>query len=305
MNTFEQSPPPLGAAPPIAGLDGVIVTSATFGGGFGCVTTRGGDVQCFGSNYYGELGASIADEKHEAPLLLPSLKGAKHVAAGEWHACAILADGRVSCWGRNDAGQTGSSTSYLSGARELIEPRVVDGIRDVSEIAVGEDATCALSHGQMWCWGRALFPEQLAPTNERPTLIRDFAHASSLTTNGRAFCAIKDSATVACWGYIDKLVARGGSRANIDLHVRALRIGGEHACGVDDVGRVLCFGTMPGHALSPPAPVEGIPKAVDVLSGYETSCAITISNEVWCWGRLDSSIQGDAGIYTPIRVNVL
>ena len=77
------------------------------GAGTICRLDGAGVVQCEGRNDHGQLGdGTTADRFTMAPVLgLPGR--AIHVAAGEAHACALLEDRRLWCWGANGAGQLG------------------------------------------------------------------------------------------------------------------------------------------------------------------------------------------------------
>jgi alpha-tubulin suppressor-like RCC1 family protein len=50
------------------------------------------------------------------------LKGAKALALGASHGCALLQNSEVVCWGRNDAGQLGQGVTNLPGEPELAVP---------------------------------------------------------------------------------------------------------------------------------------------------------------------------------------
>jgi alpha-tubulin suppressor-like RCC1 family protein len=311
---------PLAAEPPVTGLDGLDVTSAAYGRDYGCVTTRAGAVECFGGNHFGQLGAGIREDKHDAPIALPGLRDARHVAAGPFHACAILAGGKVACWGKNHAGENGSDTSYLPAARELVEPHVVRGVEDVTELALAWDSTCAASQDhRVWCWGRAKLDEQQAASgesNETPSPVASLAGASSLTANESAFCAVKDRRVV-CWGDVMMLDPKGAGRSVSVVGVEGARrvsLGSNHGCALDAVGAVYCFGSnMSGelgiprqdgdYAAHEPTKIPGLPRAVDVVCGASLSCAVTADDEVWCWGRFGWKSEED--VRTPVLVRVL
>lgn len=78
----------------------------------GCAVMIDGSVRCWGLNERRELGfESPPDCEHSAkagssyhrcaqqPALVPSVAGALEVAVGDHHACALLRDGTVTCWG--------------------------------------------------------------------------------------------------------------------------------------------------------------------------------------------------------------
>ena len=71
------------------------------------------------------------------------------VVAGNAHACALMTDGTVRCWGANYRGQLGDGTTTFRSA-----PVRVEGLRDVQAITAGDRHTCALRRdGTVWCWG--------------------------------------------------------------------------------------------------------------------------------------------------------
>ena len=84
-----------------------------------CALLQGGGVRCWGDNKFGQLGAShtrtVGDDETpstqaDVVLGLPATR----LAAGSYHTCAILQDGKARCWGYNKFGQLGyGSTEHL------------------------------------------------------------------------------------------------------------------------------------------------------------------------------------------------
>jgi alpha-tubulin suppressor-like RCC1 family protein len=71
-----------------------------------CALTGGGDVVCWGSNQFGQLGRGKANlEATPGRATLPGR--AVSIAAGKAHTCAVTTDGAVFCWGLGSAGQLG------------------------------------------------------------------------------------------------------------------------------------------------------------------------------------------------------
>jgi len=82
--------------------------------GFTCAVLRSGRVKCWGENYGGQLGNLAAHygqyglaERSLTPVQVSGITTATQVSAGKRHACALLSDGRVKCWGDNGYGQLG------------------------------------------------------------------------------------------------------------------------------------------------------------------------------------------------------
>lgn len=125
-----------------------------------CVLLAVGSVKCWGSNWFGELGAGPPPgplSRTLTPVSLPGITDATSIAAGFDHTCALRSGGSVVCWGGNSVGQLGDGTT----ADSLI-PVPVSGIADATAIDAGFQYTCILrSDGSIKCWGQG----SLVPVN--------------------------------------------------------------------------------------------------------------------------------------------
>jgi alpha-tubulin suppressor-like RCC1 family protein len=80
------------------------------GDGFTCGSTGFSDLRCTGRNDRGQLGdTETADQSRPVSVLrLTSARADFNaIAAGRAHACAIVNDGTLWCWGENARGQVG------------------------------------------------------------------------------------------------------------------------------------------------------------------------------------------------------
>jgi E3 ubiquitin-protein ligase HERC3 len=134
-----------------------------------CALLDDGTVKCWGWNYTGQLGLGDTSDRGDAPLEmgddLPAVdlgtgRTAQALAAGYLHTCALLDDGTVKCWGRNNSGQLGLGDT---GDRGQVIGEMGDDLpavdlgtgRTAQALAAGEFHTCALlDDGTVKCWGR-------------------------------------------------------------------------------------------------------------------------------------------------------
>lgn len=120
-----------------------------------CAVTAQGNLYCWGSNVFSQLGVAIG-ETTSTPTLVPRLAGAwRRVTAGRQHTCAEVEDGRVACWGWNSTGQAGVASGEIIGT-----PTLVHLPAPAISLAAGLMHTCALlADGVPWCWGTNVFGE--------------------------------------------------------------------------------------------------------------------------------------------------
>jgi len=117
-----------------------------------CARFADGDVHCWGSNQYGQLGDPDVEEAGD-PLAgpVPLGEAAVDIAAGSSHTCAVLASGGVKCWGSNLAGQLGHPVTEIRDP-QLFGPIPLGG--SARAVTVGVGHTCAQLHGgAVTCWG--------------------------------------------------------------------------------------------------------------------------------------------------------
>jgi alpha-tubulin suppressor-like RCC1 family protein len=131
----------------VPGLTGVV--DMALSASAACARLVGGDVACWGDDLT-SLGPDGRPESHTAPTVIDALRGAKQIVMATAFRCAIDARDDVVCWGGQVAGELGDG----AGNSFRTDPRPVQGIHDVAEIAAGFDHACArTSDGAVYCWG--------------------------------------------------------------------------------------------------------------------------------------------------------
>lgn len=90
---------------------GTGVAAVTANGYHSCALTVAGGVKCWGANDKGQLGNPVAVESHVPVDVTGLTSGVKAITAGGYHTCAVLAIGKVKCWGLNDVGQLGGGVT--------------------------------------------------------------------------------------------------------------------------------------------------------------------------------------------------
>ena len=89
--------------------------SLAAGDQFICARQSTGRVDCWGDNTYGQIGDGHASGGYvSTPARVDGPTNAIHITAGSAHACAILADGSMRCWGNNNEGQLGNGQTSAS-----------------------------------------------------------------------------------------------------------------------------------------------------------------------------------------------
>ncbi len=131
------------------GLEGVVEIAA--GEAHSCARTGAGEVLCWGAGESGQLGGpAIAARPAPAKVALPAGLAPQALALGRRHSCALVAGGRVFCWGDGSDGQLGAG----EGIRTSAAPLEVPGVAGARALAAGASHTCVLDAGdRLLCWG--------------------------------------------------------------------------------------------------------------------------------------------------------
>lgn len=120
-----------------------------------CAALADGTAQCWGNNADGQLGRGTVGGFSSTPAAVTGLSGAVGVAVSGQHACAVLADGTVRCWGFNTVGQLGDGNFSLDNnpTRSSVPVATTDLI-GVAAVAAANGHSCALlGDGALRCWG--------------------------------------------------------------------------------------------------------------------------------------------------------
>lgn len=276
-------------------------THIALGGEHSCVLQDADHVVCWGSNELGQLGVGAQVSQSTKPMQVAGLAGVVQLAGGEFHTCALLADRRVACWGRNNCGQTGQT-----GFEDVPTPTIVPGIDGAAEVALGYSASCVRRiDGTVTCWGCGLGDGFI------PRVAKGINGATSIAVGGGDFaCAAREDDTLWCWG--DNEFGNLGNGTATDAlepivvpsvtKVAAVGLGAWDSCVAHHDGTVECWGAnsvgqlgdgKPTPARSIPAPVPGLKGAVGLALGWLHSCALLSDGTERCWGANYAGQLGD------------
>ncbi|MFN7003904.1 MAG: RCC1 domain-containing protein [Roseinatronobacter sp.] len=252
----------------------VAFVAVVTGSGHSCALSAAGAVWCLGYNGAGNVGR-VWDDIEELPVLVPGLSsGARAIAAGDNHNCAIPEDGHVRCWGANGSGQLGNGTT-TGGAVPVQVSGLGAGVR---AITAGGRHTCALDReGRAFCWGLN-DSGQLGDGTRRqrlePKAVRGLQRRNrDIAAGARHSCAVTRGDRTFCWG--DTLGAAGARSDSSNLPVRVPKLG-------RDVHSIVA-GSFENWR----------------RSAY--GCALNAERQAWCWGDNSFGQLGDGSRTTRLR----
>ncbi len=232
-----------------------------------CAVLDNGSVACWGRNMFGQLGDGTIGTGDPKPSLTGSFgagRTAVSVTTGVDHTCALLDNGSVSCWGRNQGGQLGTGDAITRSTPTLIAP--FDSGRTAVEVSAGRWHTCALlDNGQVSCWGKGDLGQMghgsLVNSNVPLTITHSggISNAVSISAGYEHSCALLSNGSAMCWG----------SNNN-------------GALGIGDA-------TQNSHSYSvlvPPS-LDSNRKVVDIVAGLDRTCVLYDNQSVACTGKGD------------------
>ena len=274
-------------------LSGIAAISS--GSKYSCALTDSGTVKCWGRGEYGILGnggttnSNTPVDVHTSTTESDPLSGIIAISSEYNHSCVLTNAGTVKCWGRNNDGQLGNGSTTQSSApvdvcaREKTAQEVsCPKLTGIVAVAAGGSATCALTdRATVKCWGNytklgtgsntdSLYPVDVhtSATDNAP-----LSGVVAISEKASHTCALTKSGFVKCWGRGDGgKLGNGGTTTRftpVDVCARA-RTGGESSC----------------------PKLSGI---IAVATGVETTCALTNTGSVKCWGDGSFGRLGNGG----------
>jgi alpha-tubulin suppressor-like RCC1 family protein len=250
-------------------------TQVAAGGQDSCALLSSGHVECWGLASQGELGnGSYFPVQSDVPVEVRHIKDATQVSVGEDHACALLADGDVQCWGDNQDGELG-----LGNTTEEDVPKTVTGTAYASQVSAAGSQSCALHPGgNADCWGfdkqGELGDGMAGGISDVPVEVSGLTGATQVAEGDDNGCALLTGGSIECWGWNT-----------------AGELGNGSAVELSDI----------------PVAVSGIASAEEVASGGDFQCALLSSGHIECWGldqrgELGNGTSAEHGFSTPVEV---
>lgn len=227
-----------------------VATDVSAGVNFTCILLDSGGVKCFGENNDGQLGTGDFNPNMN-PTSVIGISDAISISVSTQgsHSCAVLSNGKINCWGRNDFGQLGNGSIAKSNV-----PVEVLEIDNAVQVSVGSLGTCArLSDGTVRCWGRNDFGQLGDGTNSNsltPVPVYALRNVVHISSGGENTCARKSNGVLVCWGNnAEGELGNGGDQnSSIPVNVKNIisisnmDVGESHACAVLTNGKAKCWG---------------------------------------------------------------
>lgn len=203
---------------------GRTAVSVSLGSGISCAVLDTGDLKCWGSNDYGQLGTDnktwvggrSGDMAALNPINLGAGRTARAVATNGGTTCAILDTKALKCWGLNTVGQLGYEDFVDKGGNrgDMAALATVNlGVgRTAIAVSVANPTCVVLDNKSLKCWG----DNTKGGLGQDDTINRggnagDMAAlaavnlgtsrtAKTVETGGTNTCAILDNNRLKCWG---------------------------------------------------------------------------------------------------------
>jgi hypothetical protein len=256
------------------------------GGRKTCALLDGGKVVCWGDSSHLQLGAPLFGAIYAQPRAVPLSRPAQALACSESKTCALLDDGRVSCWGRNDR-------SDSPGEPEQLAPHLIEGVRNGTQVAVDDEGGCAVVGGEVACWGsnrtglRGLGHDQ--PVASVASRVPSLDGVVDLDLGATFACAVLKDGRLRCWGAFvvsdQKAVVAPMDIASVGDALDVTAAGSYGYCVRTRSGSGLCA----SKAREPPAlrwPADVTQIVNPIGSTEHGSCAVLGTGAVRCSGQL-------------------
>jgi alpha-tubulin suppressor-like RCC1 family protein len=257
----------------------------------------------------------------------PRATDAGKLSAGGSHTCAILTDGTLWCWGRNDRGQLG-----LGDTTDRSSPNRVGSAANWRSVDASDNGfTCAVNtSNQLFCWGFNASGQtgvsSATGSVTSPTQVTALGTTvETVSAGSNSTCAVTTSGSIRCWGsnsngQLGTAVTLGQSTHtptainNLSGTFTSVATSDFGSCALKSDKSVHCWGsdlwgqrgddaaTTADNAA--PTRISSTTTATALISGPNSNCLIADSSSgVLCWGRNDDNfLRATSGNITTAQL---
>ncbi|MDD4353202.1 MAG: hypothetical protein PHN56_01955 [Candidatus Nanoarchaeia archaeon] len=232
-----------------------------------CGVLVNGSAVCWGVGGYGRLGNNYTygpTEYQLVPVFVTGDYKFKKVSILENHACGLLVNSSLMCWGRNRYGELGNGVG--GDGYDSLVPVFVIGNYNFKEIAVDRYGSCGLLLNEsLACWGTILnlgelssIPRPLFTNYTFKSFSNGLDHWCGILSNGSSVCYGLDTyGQLGTGGWTS-----GGSEPYFvyrNYTFADINAGGYETCGITLNGSAMCWGS------------DGSGELGNGLSGYNSN----------------------------------
>jgi len=294
-------------------------TSVSVGYNYACALLSDGTAKCWGDNTNGQLGDNSLTQRN-SPVSVSGLTNATALSAESAHTCALINNGTAQCWGQNNRSQLGDGGA--SGLTSKVPVAATVFGNTITAIETGYGKTCAVVSGQLKCIGydaNTLGDGTTASTQGTSNVATVTGMGSNVVgvalhknNNSLHACAVNSAGDMECWGVNSSGQLGNGSTvlsktpvAPIGLvYTEGTGAGLTQAPNILAVNNPTDFGSIAsGGSASQTVNVSNQSSGTGSDSaaafgtaltvGDTTSCALTSTGSVKCWGLNNRGQLGD------------
>ncbi len=197
-------PDPLGVD--VAGgglLEGA--TQVCAGLDFACALAGTGSVLCWGANARGQIGnGTTADQPRAVPVVNAPRGMVARLTCGAAHACVLLADGTVRCWGDNSSDRLGAALAGdVTSASVMLSGPGMPPLSGARQLGLGGHNCVVMLDATVRCLGPNGWDELgdgTATARSYPSPVPCLVGVEEMGTGHGHSCARMADGSVMCWG---------------------------------------------------------------------------------------------------------
>lgn len=305
------------------------------GDDFACARLASGEVACWGNNTDGTLGRGATPTTSHIAAPVPGLVDVTDLSAGGDHVCVVINGGGVRCWGNNAQGQIGIG---VASGTDVLVPTAPTAPADggvamppAIRVAAGGFHTCVTTAtNEVWCWGDNLngqLGDGSATDRSYPFPAAGADFAVLISAGEQHTCITDPGGSVKCWG--DNAFGQIGDATTVDRRtpvastfppgILDIAAGAAQTCAIYANGARRCTGFNDSGQLGlggptsvtvlPPAPVS-LPPITQIAATRQEpdlghACAVTTTNDLYCWGENEFGQHGDGTFRTRISPELI